>query len=206
MSSVELFSGKNRLGAITESGGAAVSHVAVFCATNNLAPEYTEPSLELIDLFTDIGFGIIYGVADVGLMHDVATRAREKNAHIIGVAIENSKYPQGPSDELITMPNEAARAAKMLEIADGVAVLPGGSGTAREAMTTYDALVAGEFDGPVAVLDAAGHYTKLQEFFAHLEGAGFLRSALAGAGVLFTPSPTIAYAHISENISIPKAQ
>ncbi len=194
----------SRLQAATTHRIEPVSYVAVFCATNDPQPKYIGPSVELIDRLGDEGYGIIYGVAHVGLMGVVSDRARAKNAPIIGVAIKHSTFPQGPTDELFTMPNEAARASKMLELADGVAVLPGGTGTTREAVTTVDAKIAGLFDGPVSFLDTAGYYTYLQQHFENMEGEGFLRRTLQGAGVLFTSSPTLAYDHLADNISVPK--
>ena len=202
MTTVEAITDRDHSGAVTNSGALAVAHVAVFCSTSELAPQYLEPSLELVDMISQAGLGIIYGVANVGLMRDVAAHARLYNAHLIGVAIKDSIYPPGPADTLITMPNTAARIGKILELAKGVAVLPGGAGTTNEAATTFEAYVAREFTGPVAVLSAGGHYDSLQRHYAHLSAGGFLRRPLEGAGVLFTPSPADAYAHLAGNINM----
>jgi uncharacterized protein (TIGR00730 family) len=182
----------------------AMPHVAIFCSTQELDPSYKDPSIEFVDRITRAGFGVVWGVADVGLMGEVAQVARNNSSHLIGVAIEKSIFPAGRSDELFTMPNTPTRIAMMLKLAEAAAVLPGGSGTTDELTSVNEAKANGHFSGPVTVLNINEHYRHIAAHYQHLENKGFLRRTLAET-VYFAQTPEAASNHILQNVNMSMA-
>jgi uncharacterized protein (TIGR00730 family) len=67
------------------------------------------------------------------------------------------------------------RKAKMAELADGFIALPGGMGTLEELAEILTWAQLGLHARPIGLLDAAGYYRPLIEFFDRAVSEGFIR-------------------------------
>src|SRR3712207_1420818 len=67
------------------------------------------------------------------------------------------------------------RKALMAELADAFVAVPGGIGTLEELVEIFTWAQLGMHRKPVALLDLAGYYRGLVDFFDHATAEGFLR-------------------------------
>jgi uncharacterized protein (TIGR00730 family) len=67
------------------------------------------------------------------------------------------------------------RKALMAELADGFIALPGGFGTCEEFLEVLAWSQLGYHQKPIGLLDVAGFYRTLLQFFDHAVAEGFIR-------------------------------
>jgi len=130
---------------------------------------YTASSTHLDSAYHDIaaavagemrrrGWSLVYGGGGIGLMGEVA-RGVAGHSHIIGVITESllaREQGYGECDELIVVPTMQERKRRMLALADGILVLPGGLGTLDEFFEAITLRIVGEHTKPIGVVNAMG--------------------------------------------------
>lgn len=121
--------------------------------------------------------GVVYGGASRGLMGALADAALAEGGEVIGV------MPRSLNHREIAHPNLSAlhmvdtmheRKARIVELSDAFAVLPGGIGTLDELFEAFTWAQIGIHSKPIALIDVDGFY---QPLIAHLRKcveAGFL--------------------------------
>ncbi len=118
---------------------------------------------------------LVYGGTLGGLMGAVAEAAREEGGTVIGVVPERAwKSLHDPACTLERVVSIHARVERMLELADGVIVLPGGVGTLHELLAVLAALQAGEQHLTVGLLNLNDYFAPLLALLQHCQAQGFL--------------------------------
>jgi len=142
-------------------------------------PLYRQAAKQVADYFVKHDIRLIYGGAKVGLMKILADTLLENNKEVIGIMpgllIEKEVAHEGIS-QLIKVESMAERKLKMVEMSDGFIALPGGFGTFDELteVLIYNQLRV--MDKPVGILNTAGYFDKMLEFFDHSVKEGFVRA------------------------------
>ncbi|HTV76226.1 MAG TPA: TIGR00730 family Rossman fold protein, partial [Candidatus Baltobacteraceae bacterium] len=121
---------------------------------------------------------LVYGGGMVGLMGAVADAALRHGGRVIGViprslAIKEVVHEKLP--DLRVVKNMHERKALMAELSDGFIALPGGYGTFEEFCEVLAWGQLGYHQKPFGLLDAAGFYHGMLEFFDHATREGFIR-------------------------------
>lgn len=129
-------------------------------------------------LLAQLGIGLVYGGARVGLMGAVADGALENGGEVIGVLprfLSGKEIGHDGLTDLIIVDTMHERKTKMHELSDGVITLPGGFGTMEEVfeMVTWGQL--GLHRKPVGVLNVDGFYNTLGELLQTMVTKGFLK-------------------------------
>lgn len=154
--------------------------ICVFCGSsmgNN--PLYQKAAKSVAGYFIKHNIRLVYGGAQVGLMKILADTLLENNKEVIGIMpgllIEKEVAHRGIS-QMIKVETMAERKEKMVEISDGFIALPGGFGTFDELseVLIYNQLRI--MDKPVGILNTAGYFDKMLEFFDHSVHEGFVRA------------------------------
>lgn len=154
--------------------------ICVFCGSsmgNHLA--YQQAARATADFFVQHKIRLVYGGAKVGLMKILADTMLESNREVIGVMprllIEKEVAHHGLT-QMIQVESMAERKLKMVELSDGFIALPGGFGTFDELseVLIYNQLRI--MDKPVGILNTAGYFDKMLEFFDHSVKEGFVRA------------------------------
>ena len=130
-------------------------------------------------MLAQLGIGLVYGGARVGLMGAVADGALEQGGEVIGVLprfLSGKEIGHTGLTDLILVENMHERKMKMQELSDGVIALPGGFGTMEEMfeMVTWGQL--GLHNKPVGVLNVDGFYNDLAELLETMVTKGFLKA------------------------------
>jgi hypothetical protein len=146
------------------AGSACGTDPAYLAAARALGREMAERQIELV-----------YGGTLGGLMGAVAEAVREQSGKVIGVVPEHRwKHLHDPACTLERVPSIHARVERMLELADGVIVLPGGVGTLHELLAVLAELQAGEQHLTVGLLNLNDYFAPLLALVQHCQEQGFL--------------------------------
>ncbi len=154
--------------------------ICVFCGSNpGRLPVYRDTAAELGRSLAELGIGIVYGGASVGLMGAVADAALEAGGEVIGViprALMQREIGHRGLSELRVVELMHARKAMMAELSDAFVALPGGAGTLEEIFEIWTWGQLGDHAKPCALLNVAGFYDGLIGFLDHAAAERFMRA------------------------------
>lgn len=139
--------------------------ICVFCSSSNAVDKqyFTAAS----DLGSAIGARkhcLVYGGANVGLMEQVASSAKQAGAEIIGVIpqkIHDRKLSSQHPDELIVTDTMKERKHTMHLMSDAFIALPGGFGTLEEIMEVITLKQLDYHRKPIVFINTKGFYNNL---------------------------------------------
>src|ERR1035441_3120775 len=156
-----------------------MKRIAVFCGSQKgTRPEYAAVAERLGALLAREKIELVYGGGMVGLMGIVADAALKNGGHVIGVIPQALVIKEGVPEklpDLRVVKNMHERKALMAELSDGFIALPGGYGTFEEFCEILAWSQLGYHQKPFGLLDAAGFYKGMLEFFDHATREGFIR-------------------------------
>ncbi|QFR00495.1 TIGR00730 family Rossman fold protein [Streptomyces phaeolivaceus] len=174
-------------------------NICVFLSAADLDDRYTRPAKEFAKLIGKGGHTLVWGGSDVGLMKVVADGVQEAGGRLLGVSVEFLSAKARPgTDEMVVARDLAERKRVLLEKADAVVVMVGGTGTLDEATEILELKKHGHTDKPVVLLNTAGFYDGLKEQFRRMEDEGFLPRPLTDL-VFFAEEPVGAMAYLEES-------
>jgi uncharacterized protein (TIGR00730 family) len=154
-----------------------VRSVCVYCGSSpGLRPDYGDSARRLGELLAEQGIRLVYGGAHVGSMGAVADAAMRAGGHVVGVIPRQMiamEVAHEHLSELHVVESMHERKALMAELADGFVALPGGIGTLEELAETLTWSQLGIHRKPVGLLNTAGYWDGLIEFFDHAVAEGF---------------------------------
>ncbi|UGY93752.1 TIGR00730 family Rossman fold protein [Streptomyces gobiensis] len=154
--------------------------ICVFCSAAELDEVYTAPAREFARLIGERGHTLVWGGSDAGLMKVMADGVRESGGRLVGVSVEFLQHTVRPeADEMIVTVSLAERKAQLLERADAIVVMVGGTGTLDEATEILELKKHGMHAKPVVVLNTAGFYDGLRQQMERMDIEGFLPLPLA---------------------------
>jgi uncharacterized protein (TIGR00730 family) len=166
--------------------------VAVFLGSSPGArPEFTAAAEQTGRLLAEAGVGIIYGGASAGLMGMLADAAPAAGGEVTGVIpgrLFGAEIAHQGLTRLEVVGSMHERKARMAELADGFAALPGGLGTLDELIEILTWQQLGLHGKPIALLDVGGFWDGLLAFADSLVTAGFVAPA-SRAGLVLASSP-----------------
>ncbi len=144
--------------------------ICVFCSSGrNLPAIYYTNVRDLAVRLGREGHSLVFGGFAAGLMETVADGFEEAGSEIIGVIPESLISPvrhvHKGCTEVITTSDLAERKQKMIEAADGLLTVPGGTGTLDEFFSAVAMKQADELDKPIVLYDPNGFYADLMHWF-----------------------------------------
>ncbi|MBF0356132.1 MAG: TIGR00730 family Rossman fold protein [Alphaproteobacteria bacterium] len=155
-----------------------IKSLCVFCGSSaGKNPQMAEMAGRLGALMAGHGISLVYGGGNVGLMGRVAEGVLSNGGHVTGVIPEHLlKMEVGHTglSELVVVDSMHSRKARMFELADAFAVLPGGLGTLDETFEILTWKQLGLHGKPVVLIDAFGFWTPLVAMIDAMIEAGFV--------------------------------
>lgn len=139
-----------------------LDHVCVYCASSRKArPEFLEGARTLGSMFARAGIGVVYGGGKVGLMGALADGALAAGGEVVGIIPEFMKELEWAHDEvthLEVVPDMHTRKRMMIERADAIVALPGGTGTLEELLEAITWKRLAIHLQPIVVANLGGYY------------------------------------------------
>jgi uncharacterized protein (TIGR00730 family) len=177
-------------------------NICVFLSAADLSETYTEPAREFAELIGRGGHTLVWGGSDTGLMKVMADGVHEAGGRLTGVSVDFlvHKVRRGV-DDMVVAADLAERKKLLLEKADAVVIMVGGTGTLDEATEILELKKHGRTDKPVVLLNTAGFYDGLKEQFQRMEDEGFLPRPLTDL-VFFAAEPVGAMAYLEESLGM----
>ncbi|MFC4117297.1 TIGR00730 family Rossman fold protein [Nonomuraea zeae] len=177
-------------------------NICVFLSAADLSEIYTRPAREFAELIGKGGHTLVWGGSDVGLMKVLADGVHEAGGRLTGVSVEFlvDKARRGV-DDMIVAADLAERKRLLLDKADAVVIMVGGTGTLDEATEILELKKHGRTEKPVVLLNTAGFYDGLKLQFQRMESEGFLPRPLTDL-VFFAEEPVGAMAYLEESLGI----
>ncbi|MEF2966990.1 TIGR00730 family Rossman fold protein [Paenibacillus sp. M1] len=156
-----------------------MKNIAVFCGSSAGSSElYIQGATAMGKELAARGLTLVYGGSSIGLMGAVADAVLEAGGNVIGVLpdfLQNREIAHKNLTELIIVKSMHERKAKMAEIADGFAVLPGGAGTMDEFFEIITWGQLGLHGSPCGLLNINRYYDPLVAWFNHMADEQFLQ-------------------------------
>ncbi len=164
--------------------------VAVFLGSSTgRRPEYVTAAGQFGRGLAEAGVGVVYGGASIGLMGVLADAALQAGGEVIGVipgGLFAAEVAHQGLTRLEVVSSMHERKARMAELADGFAALPGGLGTMDELFEILTWQQIGLHGKPIALLDVGGFWDGLASLVDRLAMDGFVpdpgRARLARVG------------------------
>ncbi|MER6911833.1 TIGR00730 family Rossman fold protein [Streptomyces sp. NPDC000594] len=177
-------------------------NICVFLSARDLDERYTRPAREFAELLGKGGHTLVWGGSESGLMKVVADGVQEHGGRLVGVSVEFlAASARENADEMLIARDLAERKALLLERADAVVIMVGGTGTLDEATEILELKKHGRHTKPVVLLNTDGFYDGLKEQFRRMEAEGFLPLPLADL-VFFAEDGVGALAYLEESAGI----
>lgn len=142
-------------------------------------PSYAEAAQRLGELVALRGWELVYGGGNIGLMGVTARAVLARGGRVTGVVPEyiHARVEQVELTELIVTETMHQRKARMYELADSFAALPGGIGTLEELAEIIAWSGLGFHSKPVALLNTRGFYDQLLSFLDRAVGEDFFHES-----------------------------
>lgn len=153
--------------------------ICVFCGSSMGArSEYRQSAKELGEILLKKNIQLIYGGANVGLMKVLADTVLEGGGEVIGIMpriLVEKEVAHLNLTKMHIVKSMSERKSMMVELSDAFIAMPGGFGTLDELaeVITYNQLRL--TDKPIGILNIAGYFDSLMNFFDHITEEGFLR-------------------------------
>ena len=142
-----------------------INRLAVFCGSNPGAdPVHARTAAALGRALAGRSIGLVYGGAHVGLMGVLADAVLAEGGEVLGVmteALAAREIAHTGITQLEVVPTMHERKARMVDLADGFVMLPGGYGTLDEFCEAVTWTQLGIHHKPCAVLDPSGYFAPL---------------------------------------------
>jgi uncharacterized protein (TIGR00730 family) len=144
-----------------------IKRVCVYCASSQSCdPAYHDAAARLGRELARNHVTIVYGGGSVGSMGHLANAAMTEGGRVIGVLprfMYDIEWGHRGLSELIVVEDMHQRKKLMIDEADAVIALPGGSGTLEELFEAISLKRLGLFGGPIVMVDTMGFYSKCAE-------------------------------------------
>lgn len=156
-----------------------MNRIAVFCGSSlGASDEYQTGAIQLGEELAARNITLVYGGSSIGLMGAVADTVLNQGGQAIGVIprlLEEREISHKGLTELHSVETMHERKAKMMELADGFIVLPGGTGTLEEFFEVFTWGQIGLHQKPCGLLNIHHYYDPLLHLFDHMIEQKFLQ-------------------------------
>lgn len=166
--------------------------VCVFCGSRpGNSPAFVQSARDLGAGLGALGWKLVYGGGDVGLMGVVANSALQAGAEVIGIIPQrllDREVGKREVHELIVTRTMYERKQRMVERSDAFVVLPGGLGTLDELLEVITLRQLGYHDSPIILVDIEGYWRPCLDLLEKVVALGF---AEATAHDLYSVEPGV---------------
>jgi uncharacterized protein (TIGR00730 family) len=154
-----------------------IKSLCVFCgAAVGDKPAYADAARALGDQMARKGIKLIFGAGHVGMMGIIADAALAAGGEAVGVIpqhLMDRELAHKELTELHVVESMHVRKQKMFDLADAIAVLPGGFGTLDETFEVITWKQLGLHDKPILLIDTDGYWRPFADLIGNITRSGF---------------------------------
>lgn len=155
----------------------ALRSICVFCgARPGKNPAHTTAAVAMGQAIAQMGWRLVYGAGDVGLMGEVARAAQSAGAPTFGVIPTHLMAAEVGKRDLTTFvitEDMHERKKVMFMNSDAIVVLPGGAGSLDEFFEVLTWAQIGLHRKPIFLLNVEGYWNPLLALLDHIIAEGF---------------------------------
>ena len=152
--------------------------IAVFCASaERIDRIFFEDARKLGKETGRMGWQLVYGGTNIGLMREVALATMNAHGKVTGIipeCIRSRGVAAGDIDQLIVVPDMKERKQMLRDQADAFIALPGGWGTLEEITEVITLKQLGQHNKPIVFLNSGGYYDGFFDFIRKSREQGFI--------------------------------
>jgi uncharacterized protein (TIGR00730 family) len=157
-----------------------INRICLFCASSPQIDEvYFNDAEKLGNILLENNIHVVYGGGAAGLMGRVADTILAGGGSITGVIpgfMKEMKWAHPGVIDMVEVKTMHERKVLMIRDVDAIIALPGGVGTLEELTEVITLKQLGQFLAPIVILNTAGFYTHLNEFFHKMMEEKFMRT------------------------------
>lgn len=154
--------------------------VGVFCGSSvGVRDEYAHAARTLGRMLAEQDIALIYGGGQIGLMGVLADAVLEVGGRAVGVIptmLKTKEVAHEGLTDLRVVDTLSERKMLISDLSDAFIALPGGIGTLDELFEVWTWSQLGLQHKPVGLLNVAGYFDPLLQFFERAVTEGFLRT------------------------------
>ncbi len=158
--------------------------VCVFCGSRSgTNPAYAMAAQDVGVMIAEMGWRLVYGAGDVGLMGEVARATQTAGGRTLGVIpthLMNREQGKRDLTTLVITENMHERKKVMFVNSDAIVVLPGGAGSLDEFFEVLTWAQIGLHKKPIFLLDTQGYWQPLIKLIDHVIAQGFADPSVRG--------------------------
>lgn len=162
----------------------AMRSICVFCGSRKgRDPAFVKAAEELGRVIAALGWRLVYGAGDLGLMGATCKAAQAEGADILGVAPQHLISWEHSNTSLggfVVTETMHERKKVMFMNSDAVVVLPGGAGSLDEFFEVLTWRQIGLHDKPLVLLNTNGYWDRLLDLIDHVISQDFADPSLRG--------------------------
>lgn len=156
--------------------------ICVFCGAREGAdPDYLRSATEIGTTIAKMGWRLVYGAGDVGLMGAVAEAAQIGGGETFGVIPTHLISREGGKTDLtrfVVTENMHERKKVMFMNSGAILVLPGGAGSLDEFFEVFTWAQLNLHRKPIVLLNIQDYWTPLVHLIDHIIDQGFADPSL----------------------------
>lgn len=159
--------------------------VTVYCSSSGaLQAHFSDGARTVGQALAEAGLTLVYGGGSIGLMGECARAVKAGGGRVVGIItakLDTLEHGWRGCDELEIVDSMPERRSRMMELADGYVVLPGGLGTYEEFFEVLVARQLGDHGAPIVIVNHGGYYDPLIAMIEHGIEHRFIRPAIREA-------------------------
>ncbi|KNE65554.1 TIGR00730 family protein [Allomyces macrogynus ATCC 38327] len=170
-----------------------IRSVCVFCGSSSgRLPEYAEAAKLLGEYLAANSIQLVYGGGSAGIMGTVAKAVHNNGGKVLGIIPRALlAYSGAKIGETIEVDDMHTRKQLMNEHSDAFITLPGGLGTLEEFFETATWSQLNIHAKPILVLDTAGYYAPIRNWFMAAASSGFVSPGNANIAAFSSTVPEL---------------
>lgn len=166
-------------------GNARVRAVAVYCsASSAIEAHFTEAAQTVGTAIGQSGLQMVFGGGAVGLMGASARACKAHGGRVVGITttkLDALEGGWGGCDELLIVETMPERRTRMMDLADGFVILPGGLGTYEEFFEVVVGRQLGDHSKPIVIVNHDHFYDPMVAMIEHGIAHKFIAPAIREA-------------------------
>ncbi len=155
--------------------------ICIFCSSSDTLPEiYYQKSVEFASILSNLGYDLVYGGGNIGIMGAVAREFKRNNRKVTSIIPKKLLEHVPMLDDItesIVVKDMSNRKRLMVKKSDAFIALPGGFGTLEEIFEVITLKQLDYIEKPIAFLNINGFFDETLKQLERIYKEGFAKES-----------------------------